>query len=571
MRRLVGRDVDRARDLLGGEIDNQNALPRVRVPVVHAVTVDGDVRGIQIRRDGEVVRRALTCGKAGQLFLSLRVEKPDELAALVDQDQALAAGGIVRVRGSDGDDLGQHERGGQETENSTSFHLNSSAQHFSTYFALSTFSFELSMSCRRSAAVLSWTTGGPPPRRPPPPAPRAISSGSPARLVLRVRIGAPLGEQLHHAIPAVDGHVQRGVAVAARGIDRRRRDRGAAAPPRQRAISVGTRMRGPSPRGAPSPWPAASISTVVPSASVDRRIGARRRAAARITSTSSVRAARISGVVPRPKLSVAPGSREILMGAAVELRVRIGAVREQPLRPRRPPSSVSRQIGAGRLCTHCSVLHSTAAYSAAMPVVSAMFGVGALLDQHRGQVEVGVDDREDQRRRADRDRLDLRTASVSATSVCGSATTLRSAPSSTSARAASSAPSRAAYISGVHPPRGNGMFGPPLFGNSSTGGSTERERALMSAPGEASARTTSGVVLGRRPHQRRLAEPRFARVDVGATRRSSCTRRDAARARGRHQDRLALRRCALSGARAGLEQHVDDRARCRCAPPARAA
>ena len=58
-----GADVDRAGDLLGREIDNQNALPRVRVPVVDAVTVDGDVRGLEIRRDREVVRRALAGGK----------------------------------------------------------------------------------------------------------------------------------------------------------------------------------------------------------------------------------------------------------------------------------------------------------------------------------------------------------------------------------------------------------------------------------------------------------------------------------------------------------------------------
>ena len=115
VRRLVGRDVDRARDLLGGEIDDQNALPGVRVPVVDAVTVDGDVRGLQIRRDGQVVRGARSRGKAGQLLLGLRVEEPDEMAALVDEDQALAAGGVVRVGGANAGGRGQHQyhHGGQ--------------------------------------------------------------------------------------------------------------------------------------------------------------------------------------------------------------------------------------------------------------------------------------------------------------------------------------------------------------------------------------------------------------------------------------------------------------------------
>ena len=51
------------------------------------------------------------------------------------------------------------------------------------------------------------------------------------------------------------------------------------------------------------------------------------------------------------------------------------------------------------------------------------------------------------------------------------------------------APWRAAYINGVQPPLGKGELGPPLRGNSRTGGVNAVERALTSAPAAASARS----------------------------------------------------------------------------------
>ena len=123
--------------------------------------------------------------------------------------------------------------------------------------------------------------------------------------------------------------------------------------------SVGTRMRGPSPRGGPSPWPAAIIRTVVPSGSVafgSAPVSSSRR----MTATSFVRAARISGVAPAPKFSVAPGSREIFGGVSLSFAFGSAPCLSSTL-TRPVPSRLSRQIGAGRLCTHCSVFHSTAA------------------------------------------------------------------------------------------------------------------------------------------------------------------------------------------------------------------
>ena len=117
--------------------------------------------------------------------------------------------------------------------------------------------------------------------------------------------------------------------------------------------------------------------------------------------------------------------------------------------------------------------------------------------------------------------------------------TLRSAPASASARAVSIAPCRAANISGVQPPRGNGVFGPPLRGKLSLGVSSTVDRALMSAPASTSARVTSTWLFGRGPHHRRLAEEALLGVDVGAV-ASSSARPDVAGAARGHQHGLAF-------------------------------
>ena len=74
-----------------------------------------------------------------------------------------------------------------------------------------------------------------------------------------------------------------------------------------------------------------------------------------------------------------------------------------------------------------------------MPAAVADLGVGALLGEQRRDVVVGVDDGDHHRAGA------VRIGAV------------RSAPASLSARAASSEPCRAAYISAVKPPRGSAV------------------------------------------------------------------------------------------------------------------
>ena len=199
--------------------------------------------------------------------------------------------------------------------------------------------------CRSSAAAADRR------RRP---TPRRAASGrtcsSPSRSAPRST------SSLHDAVAAVDGGVQRRGARVAGGVDLRAASsssRTASTAP----ASVGTRMRGPSPRGAPEPLTGRDHQ--------HRRAVRQRRirrsappssSSTASTSTSLVRAARISGVAPRPKFSVAPGSSEILSGAAFSVAFGLAPCASSTFTSP-APSSVSRKIGAGRLCTHCSVFH----------------------------------------------------------------------------------------------------------------------------------------------------------------------------------------------------------------------
>ena len=134
-----------------------------------------------------------------------------------------------------------------------------------------------------------------------------------------------------------------------------------------------------------------------------------------------------------------------------------------------------------------------------------------------------VDDRVDQRRRADpcvavdalpdlvgqrhvgrlrqRDEVHVR---------------LRARPAPAPRRSRPRAPRTSAR---VQPPRANGMFGPPLFGNSSSGAVDDVGARVDLGAGRRQRANHVGVILGRRPHQRGLAEPALAGVDVGAARR----------------------------------------------------
>ena len=176
----------------------------------------------------------------------------------------------------------------------------------------------------------------------------------------------------------------------------------------------------------------------------------------------------------------------------------------------RPHRACPRSLGAGRLSIGPSVCMSTAAYSAAIPVLSATFGIGALVEQHGGEVVVRVDDREHQRRGA------VGIAAGSRSAFC-----VGQQP-----RRRRSAPSRAAYISGVQPPRGSDGDRPcPTVSNLNSG-----KRELL----------RSGVHVGaeldqRLDRRRRGSRPPptsarvwpchcFGGVDVGAAgRASACT------------------------------------------------
>ena len=146
---------------------------------------------------------------------------------------------------------------------------------------------------------------------------------------------------------------------------------------------------------------------------------------------------------------------------------------------------------------------------------------------------------------------------ISAVVPSGSAAS-RSAPASASARTPARAPLRAASISAVKPPRGSAVntivaASSLIFGNS---GTFERAFEVGAARGEQ--RDDRGVVLGGRPHQRRLAVPGLARVDVGAGASSSRTALRPAGARGDHQHGLAVGVAALASAPA-FSSSVDDR------------
>ena len=134
---------------------------------------------------------------------------------------------------------------------------------------------------------------------------------------------------------------------------------------------------------------------------------------------------------------------------------------------------------------------------------------------------------------------------------------LTSAPALASARAASGA----AVARGVHQrrpvavrqDREHALEAEPILGK------LNRRRPRVdvgAAAGEQ--RDDVGVILGRRPHQRRLAELRFAGVDVGAAIEQHLHGRGVSGSRRRHQHGLSFGHDRV-GARAGGEQRLDHR------------
>ena len=146
-----------------------------------------------------------------------------------------------------------------------------------------------------------------------------------------------------------------------------------------------------------------------------------------------------------------------------------------------------------------------------------------------------------------------------------------SAPRSASARAASIAPSRAANISAVQPPRGNGEFG-PAAARELQHRRVEHRRARVDV-GARLRPATRRHRRGSRPRptsapSRRTTRSRALTLAPRASRRLHGL--DVAGARRRHQHRLAFGG-RVFGVGAGLQQRVDRPRRCRWSRPASAA
>ena len=132
-------------------------------------------------------------------------------------------------------------------------------------------------------------------------------------------------------------------------------------------------------------------------------------------------------------------------------------------------------------------------------------------------------------------------ASTSALVPSGSAA-FRSAPVSASARAAAVAPWRAAYMSGVQPPRGSTVkradLPSPYF--------AQRELQRIRPGVDVGAvlreqRDRVRVILRRGPDERRLAQDLLARVHVDVARQQDVHRVGVPAARRDHEHRLAVR------------------------------
>ncbi len=143
--------------------------------------------------------------------------------------------------------------------------------------------------------------------------------------------------------------------------------------------------------------------------------------------------------------------------------------------------------------------------------------IRAFLEQHGGGVVMGVDDRANERGRPFRIR---------------SVQTRR--PPRASARAASGAPSRAAYINAVQSPFGSD--GQHSLEAERIPRELQRARLRVDVgAARQQQRDDGGVILGRRPHQRLLTQDFLARVNLRALVQQRLDRCRVAGASGRHQ------------------------------------
>ena len=153
-----------------------------------------------------------------------------------------------------------------------------------------------------------------------------------------------------------------------------------------------------------------------------------------------------------------------------------------------------------------SVCMSTAAYSARHADRRRDVRIRAMLDRAaRRQVVVAVDDRQHQRPWCRRDRPRFRVGTAG-----------EQRPRRRPARPGAPRTSAAS-----NPPCGNVMRdrGSRRPAWTFAGTRLRGARAFeVRAPASSSSGTAAAMVLGRRPHQRRLAQPRSCRVDVGAVR-----------------------------------------------------
>src|SRR5215831_18280769 len=97
MGRAIRRDIDRTHNLAGAHIDNIDLVSRMRITSVNPIAVNGHVSQAMVRRKDEIVGIGRSLN-TGQFFEAGGVKEAYVGAELVDQQEAVCAGWIVRAR-----------------------------------------------------------------------------------------------------------------------------------------------------------------------------------------------------------------------------------------------------------------------------------------------------------------------------------------------------------------------------------------------------------------------------------------------------------------------------------------
>ena len=251
---------------------------------------------------------------------------------------------------------------------------------------------------------------------------------------------------------------------------------------------------------------------------------------------SSAFAARSSGVVPIVSVPSSPRSLPMFRNGAreLQLRVRVRAGGEQLFDDLQAGGRVERRpIGPAAAGNRVHV-HRGIERGPAVPVPLAR--IRTLLDQIRGEIEVPVEDRQEQR--ADLFRIGEIEVGAAFHQV------LRALD--------------AAFASDVQ--QGREPAGGPV-NRARLGGDlalpvVDRRPGVHVGAGRDQRLHHRGLALGGRPHQRGLSAPLFDRVDLGAVAQQGLGRIDSSGARDDHQRRLTVGVWRLD-IRAGLQQRFD--------------